>query len=180
VHVSQLPIRIPSFFAPFYPPDARCEVRAEQAIVGSLVGQAADSRQPQVDGCRGEPPGQVIAVSQNDPATERQSGFGAVPGDEVVYDEGIGTFRGDRAKALQNRSLGVIKIRQAQHALWRAALGSRFLWHGRGLPEPPHDDHQVDGKVPGIPFFGMLPFNKVVTSLQEGHRGSGRAATCIA
>jgi hypothetical protein len=34
--------------------------------------------------------------------------------------------------------------------------------------------------LPITPFFGMLPFNKVVTSLQEGHRGSGRAATCIA
>ena len=87
----------------FHPPDARCKVGTEQAIVGSLVGQSAHCRQPQVDGCRGEPSGlQLIAVPQNDRATERQSGFGAVPGDEVIDGEGVGAFRGDRAKALQN------------------------------------------------------------------------------
>ena len=87
----------------FHPPDACCKIGTEQAIVGSLVGQSAHSRQPQVDGCRSKPPGlQLIAVPENDRATERQSGFGAVPGDEVIDGEGIGTFRGDRAKALQN------------------------------------------------------------------------------
>src|SRR6202044_282879 len=74
------------------------------------------------DGCWGKPPGfQLVAVSENDAATECQSRFGAVPGNEVIDGEGVGTFRRNRSKALQNRSLGVVKIRQAQHVFGRAA-----------------------------------------------------------
>jgi hypothetical protein len=84
-------------------PDARCEVGAEQAVVGSLVGQAAHCCQPQVDGRRSKPSGlQLIAVPKNDGATEGKSGFGAVPGDEIIDGVGIGPLRGDRTKALQN------------------------------------------------------------------------------
>ena len=87
----------------FHPPDACCKIGTEQAIVGSLVGQSAHSRQSQIDGCRGGPPGlQLIAVPQNDHATEGQSGFGAVPGNEVIDSECVSAFRGGRAKALQN------------------------------------------------------------------------------
>jgi hypothetical protein len=46
----------------------------------------------------------------------------------------------------------VIEIRQAQHVLGRAALGSRFLWHWARSPEPPRNDRPVDGNLAGIPF----------------------------
>ena len=36
---------------------------------------------------------------------KRQSGFGAVPGDEVIYSEGIGTFRGNRTEAFNTEAL---------------------------------------------------------------------------
>ena len=86
-----------------YAPDARCEVGAEQAVVGSLVGQAAHCCQPQVDGRRSKPSGlQLIAVPKNDGTTERKSGFGAVTGNEIVDGVGIGPLRGDRTEALQN------------------------------------------------------------------------------
>jgi hypothetical protein len=51
------PVPQPSteFLHAFHAPNACCEIGTEQAIVGSLVGQSAHSRQPQVDGCRGNP-----------------------------------------------------------------------------------------------------------------------------
>ena len=58
------------------------------------LGQPEEIRQPQIDGCRRKASDlQFIAVAENDGATERQSGFGAVPGNEVAYGEGVGSFR---------------------------------------------------------------------------------------
>jgi hypothetical protein len=65
--------------------------------------QAGKLGTSQVDGRRGKSSSlQLIAVPKNDGATERQSGLGAVPSDEVVYGIGIGPLRGDRTEALQN------------------------------------------------------------------------------
>jgi hypothetical protein len=65
----------------------------KETDVGNLVGQSADSRYPQIDGCRSKPSGlQLIAVPENNGATERQSWLGAVPGDEVIDSEGMGAF----------------------------------------------------------------------------------------
>ena len=73
-------------------PDARCEIGAEQAVVGSLVGQAAHCCQPQVDGRRSKPSGlQLISVPKNDCTSERKSGFGAVPGEHAL-SSGDGFF----------------------------------------------------------------------------------------
>jgi hypothetical protein len=99
------PIPEPSteLFCAFHTPDTCCEIGTEQSIVGSLVGQSAHRRRPQVDGCWGEPSSfQFITVAKNDGSAERQSGFGAVPGSEVIYGKGTRTFRGNRTKASQN------------------------------------------------------------------------------
>jgi hypothetical protein len=67
------------------------------------------------------------AIPKNDCASESQSGFGAIPGDEVIDGEGVGTLRSDRSEVLQNRGPGMIKIRQAQYILGRPALGYGLL-----------------------------------------------------
>jgi len=89
------PVPDPSteFFRAFHTPDACCQIGTEQSIVGRLIGQSAYRRKSEVDGRRGKPSSlQFIPIPENDGAPERQSGFRAVPGDEVIYSEGIGTF----------------------------------------------------------------------------------------
>jgi hypothetical protein len=73
------------------------------------------------------------------------------------------------------------KIRQVQYVLDRAALGSTFLSHGRGLPEPSHNDQPVDGgyplrKLPGTPLLEQ--FNRRY-SLLHGREAAAFATPTI-
>src|SRR5580704_667139 len=115
--------------------DARHQIGTQQTVVGGLISESAHRRQPQVYRCRSQTSSlKFIAISKNDGSAKCQTRFGAVPGNEVVDRERVGSLGGNGTEALQNGSLGMIKVGQTQHVLGLATVRSMFLWHGRGLP----------------------------------------------
>jgi hypothetical protein len=77
--------RTPRFFGPFTRPDSRPDP-AQQARIRSFVREAPDRREPAVDRPRRKLTRfQVDSITGGNGLIERQSGFSAVPGDELVY-----------------------------------------------------------------------------------------------
>jgi hypothetical protein len=71
---------------PFDPPNATSEIRAEQAGIRGLVCQASDGREPAIDRAwRKLTRFQVNSIARDDGFVKRESRFGAVPSDELVY-----------------------------------------------------------------------------------------------
>jgi hypothetical protein len=77
------------------------------------------------------------------------------------------------------KSWSVVKIRQAQHVLGRAALGSRFLWHWARSPEPPRNDRPVDGNLLGIPFQVHLNQERVRCLIQTQRYEAQAHSACF-
>jgi hypothetical protein len=53
---------------------------------------------------------------------ESQSGFGAVPRDEIVDCEPVGPLKIGRAQRIEDGYLGAVQIRKAKNSLWAAKL----------------------------------------------------------
>ena len=98
------------------------------------MGQPANCRELLVDGIRGQTSSfQVHAVANDYDAVERQAGFRAVPGDELIDGVLVDAARGWRAQAVEHGQFAMIEIRQPQHSATVIRLSLLFA-HGDGLP----------------------------------------------
>jgi hypothetical protein len=72
---------------------------------------------------------------------------------KVVDRERVGSLGGNRTKALQNGSFGMIEVGQTQHVLGLATVRFMFRWHGSGLPNRRSMICPVFAFLPQCPFF---------------------------
>ena len=96
--------------------------------------EPSNGRELLVDGvCSQTAPFQVHAVSNDYDAIEGQSGFGAVPGDELVDSILVHAARGWRAEAVEDGQFAMIQIRQPKHSATVIRFDPLFA-HSDGLP----------------------------------------------
>ena len=87
-----------------------------------------------VDGVgRQMPRFQVHAIAHDDDAIESQSGFRAIPGNELVDGVLVHAARGWRAEAVEDCQFAVIQIGETKHSATVIRSDSRFA-HDDGLP----------------------------------------------
>jgi hypothetical protein len=110
------------------------QLGTQQASVGSFVSQTTDGCKLLVYGVGGQMPRfQIHAVAHDHDAVQGQTGFGAVPGDELVDGVLVHSTRSWRAEAVENCGFTMIQVRQAEYSATVIRLASRFA-HGDGLP----------------------------------------------
>src|SRR5262249_54373411 len=109
----------------------RGQVRAKESAVGSLVGEAPDCAQTEIDGARRQMPRlQVDAISEDDGLAEREPRLRAVPLNEFLDRMPVSSLCVNRTEAVQNSRLRLVQVGQAQHCFWSAPFPlAQFLCH---------------------------------------------------
>src|SRR5437868_2176184 len=104
---------MPELLYSLYASDTRGQVGAEKPGIGSLVSKTANSCQLLVDRIRCQPARfQIHAVAHDHDTVESQSGFGAIPGDELIDGKLVDSTRTGRSEAIKHRHFGMVEIGQ--------------------------------------------------------------------
>ena len=99
--VSQFPMSDPELFGTFHPTNAGGKFWAEQTTVRGFIGETTNRGQTHIDrGRRQVTSFELQPVTQNDGFVEGKPRFGAIPSNEVVDCESIGSLGFGRAKSV--------------------------------------------------------------------------------
>jgi hypothetical protein len=96
--------------------DSACEFGAEQAAIGSVIGEPTHGRKPLINTRLGQAAGfQVHAGTGDHDAAKGKAGLRAIPLDKAIHGELLGATGCRRAEAIEHGSFRMVQITEPEH-----------------------------------------------------------------